>query len=187
MPARALAALFFLGLPFWQARPPEKWSDLEVQQMLSESPWAQTIGPVPITIYLATALPIEEAEDEARRRGHTPWPRPDFDYSDYVRLHREEDLVVAVPYPTHGGFGTPEQQRTMEEESTMRVGTRSYQVLGFFAPTQQDPVLRVVFPRRVEASDKSVSFRLYLPGMSFPEREVEFRIKDLNYRGKLEM
>ena len=30
-------------------------------------------------------------------------------------------------------------------------------------------------------------FRLYLYGLSFPEREVEFRLKDLVYQGKLEM
>jgi hypothetical protein len=48
-------------------------------------------------------------------------------------------------------------------------------------------VLRLVFPRVVEPADKSIVFRLYLPGLSFPERELEFRVKDLLYHGKLEM
>jgi len=39
----------------------------------------------------------------------------------------------------------------------------------------------------VKAADKSVLFRLYLSGLTFPEREVEFRVKDLLYHGKLEM
>jgi hypothetical protein len=39
----------------------------------------------------------------------------------------------------------------------------------------------------VKASDKTVFFRLYLAGLKFPEREVEFRVKDLMYQGKLEM
>ena len=48
-------------------------------------------------------------------------------------------------------------------------------------------MLRLVFPRVVKISDKSVLFRLYLGGLTFPEREVEFRVKDLMYQGKLEM
>ena len=30
-------------------------------------------------------------------------------------------------------------------------------------------------------------FRLYLPGMDFPDREIEFRVKDLMYHRKLVM
>jgi hypothetical protein len=39
----------------------------------------------------------------------------------------------------------------------------------------------------VEPTDKNVVFRLYLPGVTFPDREVEFRVKDLMYHGKLAM
>ena len=39
----------------------------------------------------------------------------------------------------------------------------------------------------VKSSDKSVEFQLYLPGLPFPERQVEFRVKDLTYHGKLAM
>jgi hypothetical protein len=46
-------------------------------------------------------------------------------------------------------------------------------------------VLRLIFPRKVEASDKTVLFGLYVPGIAFPEREVEFKVKDLFYQGKL--
>ena len=46
---------------------------------------------------------------------------------------------------------------------------------------------RLIFPRLVKPADKSVIFRLYLGGLNFPEREVEFRVKDLFYQGKLEM
>jgi hypothetical protein len=45
----------------------------------------------------------------------------------------------------------------------------------------------LIFPRAVKPSDKSVLFRLYLGGLKFPEREIEFRVKDLTYQGKLEM
>jgi len=32
-----------------------------------------------------------------------------------------------------------------------------------------------------------VLFRLYLPGLALPNRETEFRVKDLLYHGKLAM
>jgi hypothetical protein len=75
----------------------------------------------------------------------------------------------------------------MEEESVMLVGKKRYQIVGHFPPTPSDPVLRLVFPRAVRSTDKSVIFRLYLGGLKFPEREVEFRVKDLVYQGKLEL
>ena len=69
----------------------------------------------------------------------------------------------------------------------MRVGSKSYKVEGLFPPEPSDPVLRLIFPRAVKATDKSVEFRLYLPGLPFPEREAQFWVKDLSYRGKLAM
>jgi hypothetical protein len=69
----------------------------------------------------------------------------------------------------------------------MLAGRKTWQLVGHFPPSPSDPVLRLVFPREVQPTDKSVLFRLYLPGISFPEREVEFRTKDLMYHGKLEM
>jgi hypothetical protein len=60
-------------------------------------------------------------------------------------------------------------------------------MVGHFPPTPSDPVLRLVFPREVQASDKRIVFRLYLPGLDFPDREVEFAVKDLIYHGKLAM
>jgi hypothetical protein len=75
----------------------------------------------------------------------------------------------------------------MEEESVMLVGHKTFKMVGHFPPTGADPVLRLVFPREVETSDKTVVFRLYLPGMEFPDREVEFPTKELMYHGKLAM
>ena len=46
---------------------------------------------------------------------------------------------------------------------------------------------RLIFPRAVKDGDKTVVFRLYLPGLSFPEREAVFNVKDLIYQGKLAM
>jgi hypothetical protein len=69
----------------------------------------------------------------------------------------------------------------------MVIGRKTYHFTGHFPPTPSDPVLRLIFDREVKETDKAVGFRLYLPGLNFPEREVEFRVKDLMFQGKLEM
>ena len=80
-----------------------------------------------------------------------------------------------------------EELRKMEAESVMLVGRKTYKIIGHFPPTPSDPVLRLVFSREVQPADKKVVFRLYVPGVDFPEREVEFQVKELLYHGKLEM
>ena len=69
----------------------------------------------------------------------------------------------------------------------MIVGKKTYGIVGHFPPTPSDPVLRLIFPRAVKPTDKTVLFRLYLGGLNFPEREAEFHVKELTYQGKLEM
>jgi hypothetical protein len=183
-----LPLLFFLAQPFWETKPPEKWTDLEVDEMLHTSPWAQTTGPSPeMLVYLATAAPVEDAEEELRLRAKEPVPEPDPDYATYITDNHDKAIVLAIPYPVRRPLGKADELHSMEEESVMIVGHKTYQILGYFPPMAADPVLRLVFPRVVQASDKSVVFRLYLAGISFPEREVQFRVKDLMYHGKLAM
>jgi hypothetical protein len=186
--------LLLSARPFWEAQPAAEWTDAELRQMLAESPWAQTTGPAPVvTVILATAQPIEEAEAErVRRRNAHPVTgarraMPDIDYLDYVRRHRDEHFVLAIPYSTLAGLGRADEEKRMEEQCSMRVGKRRYGILGHFPPTPSDPVLRLIFPRVVTVADKSVSFELFLPGTTHPARLVEFRVKDLMYKGKLEL
>ena len=184
--------LFFLALPFWEARPPEKWSDAEIAAIRHDSPWAQPSGlpPQQVVIYLATAAPVEQAEGELRlrlKKNPHPMTEPDPDYIEYLRDHRDDAFVLAVTYPTLAGLGHADESARMEEETAMVIGRKEYKILGHFPPTPSDPVLRLIFPRVVKPTDKSVIFRLYLAGLKFPEREVEFRVKDLTYQGKMEM
>ena len=188
----ALAALFFfLSQPFWETKPPEKWSDREIDMVLHASPWVQTANPEPaVLVYFATAAPIEEAEAELRlrlKKNPNPMLEPDPDYVEFLSTHRADTFVLAVTYPTLAGLGDARESKRMEEESVMVIGKKSYGILGHFPPTPSDPVLRLIFPRAVKPTDKTVVFRLYLGGLKFPEREVEFRVKDLTYQGKLEM
>jgi hypothetical protein len=186
-----LPLFFFLAQPFWETKPPEAWSDAQIQTIRTDSPWAQRTGESPVAVvYLATAAPIEHAETELRlrlKKNPHPLPEPDPDYLEYLSLHREENFVLAVTYPTLAGLGNAGESKRMEEESVMLIGKQSYAIVGHFPPTPSDPLLRLIFPRAVKTSDKTVVFRLYLGGLKFPEREVEFRVKDLFYQGKLEM
>jgi hypothetical protein len=183
-----LAVLLFLGQPFWETKPPEQWTDREIDTIRNYSPWAQQVGPAPeVVVYFATAAPIEQAEAELRLRAKNPLREPDPDYADYLRENRDQHFVLAITYPTLNGLGDAAENRKLEEESVMVIGRKAYQFIGHFPPTPSDPVLRLVFSREVQPSDKTVRFRLYLPGLVFPERDVEFRVKDLMCRGKLEM
>jgi hypothetical protein len=183
-----LAALFFLAPPFWETKPPERWTAREIDTLRHDSPWAQSVGPEPKTLlFLATAGPIEDAEEEARLRTKAPLAEPDPDYLDYLREHRGEHFVLGVDGVTLAGLARPGEERLMEEQTQMVIGRKTYRMIGHFPPTQADPVLRLVFPRELQPEDKSVVFQLYLPGLPFPNRETEFRTRDLMYHGKLAM
>src|ERR1051326_788434 len=96
--------LFFFGQPFWEAKPPEKWTDAEIAALRNTSPWAQQVGvsPQQVTVFLATAAPIEAAEAELRlrmKKNTRPLAEPDPDYLDYLREHRDSTFVLGITYP----------------------------------------------------------------------------------------
>jgi hypothetical protein len=182
-----LALFFFLAQPFWDSKPPERWTDREIDEILHKSPWARTLEPDPqVEIFLATAQPVEDAEAQARLRAKNPLSDADPDYSAYVSENRDQMFVLAIRYTTLPAAGKASEERKMEEECVMMIGKKRYKITGHFPPTPTDPVLRLVFPRVFRAGDKRVVFRLYIPYIDFPEREIEFYDKDLLYHGKLE-
>ena len=183
-----LPLFLFLAQPFWEAKPPERWSSQEISLLRSNSPWAQVMGPEPgVLVYFATARPIEEAEGELRLRTKNALREPDPDYLTYLSENRDQHFVLAIPYDKVNVLEKAEELRKMEAESVMMIGRKTYKIIGHFPPTPSDPVLRLVFSREVQPSDKKVVFRLYVPGVDFPEREAEFQVKELLYHGKLEM
>ena len=97
---RALVTLlFFLAEPFWETKPAEDWTMNEIATMRSHSPWAQVMGPAPtVLLYLATASPIEEAESELRVRSKGLMREVDPDFAAYITQHRNQNLVLAIPY-----------------------------------------------------------------------------------------
>src|ERR1017187_1335619 len=85
-----LPLFLFLAQPFWEAKPPERWSSQEISLLRSNSPWAQVMGPEPgVLVYFATARPIEEAEGELRLRTKNALREPDPDYLTYLSENRD--------------------------------------------------------------------------------------------------
>ncbi len=97
-------------------------------------------------------------------------------------------MVLAITYPTLAGLGDARENKRMEEESVMLHRQEELPASsGTFRLRRPIRCCASIFPRAVKTTDKTVIFRLYLGGLKFPEREVEFRVKDLTYQGKLEM
>jgi hypothetical protein len=183
-----VALLFFLAQPFWETKPADTWTAKEIDTIRNSSPWAQKVGPEPsILVYFATALPIEDAETELRLRGKNPPREPDAEFQAYVSRHRDGEFVLAIAYRKSDKPLDATDLKRIEEETVMRVGRKQIHISGHFPPIPSDPVLRLVFPREVRPEDRKVVFRLYVPGIDFPDREVDFAVKDMIYHGRLEM
>jgi hypothetical protein len=198
---KLLAMLLMLAASFWETKAPTDWTDDELLRMFTDSPWGQMVEATaakdthgaPVQIYLATAGPMQEAEKERQRRyvrkGNQPVVETpmETEYRLWLEDNRSAQIVLAIRIPRSKDFDDGGQTRRMEEESRMRVGRKKYKMTGSFPPTMHDTYLRLAFPRQVVESDARVTFELYLPGVSPPYRTVEFKVKDLIFKGKLEM
>jgi hypothetical protein len=192
-----LAGVFLFAAPFWVSKAPEHWSDDELRALLTDSPWAQLATAtgssvaVPVQIYLATAEPMDKAERERERRDalkHPPVEDPLFaDYRGWLEENRAKQIVLAIGVTKNDVLADEQEVRRMEKECIMRIGKKKFQMTGHFPPTAGDRFLRLAFPREVQATDKTVVFDLYLPGVPNPYREAEFQVKDMLVNGKLEM
>ncbi len=197
------SVVLMLAPPFWDAKPPADWSDQELIQLLTDSPWAQIasapaarIASAPgVQVYLATAGPMQAAEQEAERRSRLrrkPNEQPPDnagaeEYRAWLAENRSENIVLAVRVDVRGGLADQKEVERMERESVMHAGRKKIQMTGHFPPAAGDPYLRMAFPRQIEPGDKKISFDLYVPGVSAPYRIVEFNLKDMTVRGKLEL
>lgn len=170
--------------PFWESKAPADWSEAQIEQLMHDSPWAQMADPAPaVQVYLATAQPLRMAEDELARRRNKPL---NDEYLEYLRQEGANKVVVAISYKNLTALQDGEEAQHMEEESIMKVGRKKYKMVGHFPPVPSDPFLRLVYPRAVTENDKTITFELYLPGYG-PYHEAEFRLRDMLYKGKLEL
>ena len=190
---------WLLAVPFWESAPPVKWSEEQLIGLLNDSPWAQTVGDVgratrlpgpPVLMYLASATPMRQAEEELIRRRYKQ--QPDLhaavvdareEYKAYLAEQGGKVIVVAIPLAAHALSDVGETKR-MESESLLRVGKRKVKATGHFPPTPADPILRLIFPRDLAEGTKEFTVEVYLPSISGPYRSATFRVKDLVYRGQ---
>ena len=192
-----LALALLLAAPFWATKAPADWSREELNRMFSDSPWAQIttfenrFGGVPgVQVYLATSRPMQEAEEQAKlqekKRGNTE-PEAAEEYREFLRASAGKNIVLAVRFPDPTALADGAEARKMEEECVLKVGRKKFKMTGHFPPAASDPYLRLVYPRVVEPTDREFVFELYVPGVAAPYRQATFRVKDLYYKGKLEM
>jgi len=192
-----LAAFFLFAGPFWEARAPVDWTETDLQQLLTDSPWAQMLDTpgksgTGVQIFLATSAPIEQAEHQwdlrfAKKRPGAPANNLNEEFQAWLSENRAKQIVVAVLVAMPQALADEGETHRMEEECVMRVGRKKYKMSGFFPPNAGDQYLRLAFPREVTTNDKTVIFDLYLPGVPIPFRSAEFKVKDMVFKGKLEM
>jgi hypothetical protein len=194
-----LLTLLLAAAPFWEAKGPAAWSDEELGKMLTDSPWAQ-VAPGPsanlpaVQVYLATAKPIQlaEAEQERRAKAKLKGKAPEADpfaeeYAAWLAENSRDQIILAIRTGNHRAFNDTKELDQLEKESVLRVGRKKIPMTGYFPPSERDPFLRIAFPRQVQASDKTVRFELYIPGVAGPFRSVEFKLEALKFGGRLEL
>lgn len=183
-----IAAVLLLAAPFWEAKAPAQWTDAELRQLLSDSPWAQMMpGPTrsfpPVQAYLATAGPIRQAGQELERRSRNR----NVEYRLWFEEFSATQIIVAVRVGKLLPYSEGEELQQLEKESVMRIGRRKIRMTAYFPPSAADPYLRVAFPREAKLSDKVLSFDLYIPGVPGGFRSAEFKLPDMQVAGKLEL
>lgn len=191
-----IGALLLAG-PFWETKAPRDWTDRELSGMLNNSPWAQAATAegairVPgVQTYLSSALPMQEAEAELTRRrqirNRPAEPLETDEYREFLKEHKGESIVLTVFFPDPNQLADGKEAKRMEEESVMKIGRKRFKMTGHFPPAPGDPYLRLVYSRVVGPKDKVIEFDLYLPGAPSPYRTVEYVVKELVYKGKLEL
>jgi len=193
---RGIFLCALLAAPFWEAKAPRDWTDAEIARLLSDSPWARAAiaqgiaGSLGIQTYLSSALPVQEAEAEVKRRRqirHRPGPVETDEYLEFLKQQQGESIVLTVSFPDPTALASGAEVKRMEEECYMQAGRKKYKMTGHFPPTPEDPYLRLVFPRAIGPRDKRIEFNLYLPGAPEPYRLAEYVIAELMYKGKLQL
>ncbi|MBM3810859.1 MAG: hypothetical protein FJW20_04420 [Acidimicrobiia bacterium] len=186
MPLLLLLAL--LAEPFWQTKSPDHWDGAELQAIMSDSPWARSYGGA--QIYLASALPVSIAEQRTGRR-KLPLRQGEIveesEYEEFLRENPGKYIIVGVILPDPNALYDAEEVRYVEKDSVLKVGKKKHKLVGHFAPTPSDPVLRLIFPRVVDSTVKRFSLELYLPSISGPYRMFDFETKEMFFRAKLEI
>ncbi|MBY0374647.1 MAG: hypothetical protein K2Q23_11675 [Bryobacteraceae bacterium] len=189
---------------FWN-QDPASWTHEQVTLMLSDSPWARTADdfanrarPVraaapSVQVYLASAKPMQLAEEQSLLRFTKSKPglidqirESQAEYREYLKENAGKIIIVAISLDPIA-FANANDSNRLETESFLKSGKRKIKMTGHFPPSPSDPVLRLIFPRELDPADKNLTVGVYVPGATFPFRQVQFKISDMMYQGKLEL
>jgi len=183
-----------LAAPFWETKSPAAWTKAELLTMFRAAPWAQrmeTLDPVAgepeIFAYLATARPMLDAETELISRSARPADELAQEYRTWLAENSAKVIVLALELPKSDALQDGAELAQMQKESLMLIGRKKYKMSMYFPPSSTDPHLRYVFPRAIKPEDKVLAFEIYVPGVMGPSRRLEFKVKDLAYKGQPEM
>src|SRR5438874_10134262 len=124
---QTLWTLFLLmAAPFWETKPPGQWSNLDLDLMFRNSPWAQTallsskVGGEPqLFVYLASAKPMREAEEERwirRKRKTDPVAE---EYIAWSKENMGKYIVLAVHVPTSIAYSDEGDSKRMDRETAL--------------------------------------------------------------------
>ncbi|MEO5925658.1 MAG: hypothetical protein ABIR70_17680 [Bryobacteraceae bacterium] len=187
-----LLTLLLLAAPYWEVKSAADWSDVEISQLLADSPWAQKMVTSdnkgnfpPAQVYIASARPIQLAEQERTRRG-----KGKSDVIEESALWMEDNagthIILAIRVTNITPYSESKELAALKS-SAMRIGRLKLAPTSYFPPSARDPYLRIAFPRQVQLSDKKVQFDLYIPGLAGPFRLAEFPLDPMVVAGKLEL
>ena len=144
---------WFLAVPYWETVPAGSWTEQQLIDLLTESPWAQsapdtrrgnTLPGPPVVIYLSSAAPMRQAEEEIIRRRFKQ--KPDVyaaiheareEYLAYINENAGKVIVVAIPLDANALADASETKR-MEAESILRIGRSRRKMAGCLPLTLAD-------------------------------------------------
>lgn len=184
-----LIAMLLLQIanPFWETKPTANWSVAECERLLRNSPWVQADSPY--RVYITSAEPVRIAEERIRAKaalGGEVTAELDQDYQQFVNERYRDHVIVGVHMPNPTLLFDPREVADVVKESRMKLGKRKHKLVAHFPPTAADPVLRLVFPKKLVGDEKTLTLELYIPGSTTPWRNFEFLLKDLTWKGKAE-
>ncbi len=186
--------------PYWESTDVKQWSEEQLIDFFGNSPWSQPAEGAAgrgrndgVLTFLATAKPVQLAEQEQRRRrskkiaGVEIVQDPSWDeFQEFLERDAAKYIVLAVAIPAEATREASEMS-LMENQSILKIGKQKIRMSGYFPPSPTDPYTRLIFPRSGADETKELVFELFLPGTGAPYRQVFYQRKAMTYRGRLEM
>lgn len=188
------------GAPYWEAQPPARWSEEQIESFFRDSPWARPadasrrmgLSVTPVNTFLSSARLMREAEAELLRRRVKDAAvlravrDARAEYLEYLDQHKGEVIALSAPLDPNA-LADAQEAKLFEQETTLKAGKRKHKMMGHFPPTPSDPLVRMLFPRDVDAKAKQLEFELYFPGTGSPYRTVYYKLVDMTVGGQLEL